>query len=813
MPNQGENCFTFIYATDVHLGHQVENVIDEAKQDAFTAFEEILQYAKNVHPDRDEKEDKIDCLLLGGDLFHSPHPSMDDRLKTREILSKYVLGDNNDSDEKNDSTIDFQMKSDPKLTFMDLPVNFENRDLNVTLPILSIFGNHDEPLSTGVCVLQEFKEYINLFGKRESELNINSSIIDVYPIVLEKNGIKVAIYGINYVRPESVECLELKFHRAKELNSDTERPEVIDCFNIFMVHQDRFRDSIGLFNRELIPEWIDIVLWGHEHQCRITPEVPLDVEKLKCKNDKGGEGSNKVRTIDIIQPGAPIPTSLCQAEAGQKYISKIKIYVSDDGQVSVKYDALPLTLVRPFKFVRQVFRSGTEIKQNDIVEMVKSTLKEEQSTSQPIFLRIRIQSEYSSRQLKQQNLDLNSIWQNLPLKYQNMIANPVNFLLFRKQTAKQRFVNNQLVLDNEADEDDQVEQLGYDIRSMIKTGVEKDEENASLASNVDDLMDSIANKLLSDHVVKSFPSCINPMQFLDSLERAEGIGPTEFSRTMVGCLDGLMDESVGKFVDSLKDEEGEGITTEKFFTQQLRESTWEEMNLEDTTKEMESSITGSFLNQMKSTQVEFRKVMARRFHGKLADELDDPDLADVTTPIIKRMEKITVNNQKNNDKNRKTKTRVIDSDSEEEVIESSLIDESANETNLFSRTSPRRNETVNKNTNVGTPSQISFTGAITSTQKSSKRQKASPPSDTFTKPLPKRTKHNPVVIESDDDDFEIIEESWSERDKKKKESEKTSEANKQVEKENIVPVRSSRSKNQASQRRTFVDDDEEFDFG
>ena len=175
---------------------------------------------------------------------------MDDRLRTREILSKYVLGDknsgvNNDSGTIESSTIDFQMKSDPKLTFMDLPVNFENPDLNVTLPILSIFGNHDEPLSTGVCVLQEFKEYINLFGKRDGELNINTNTIHVYPIVLEKNGIKVAVYGINYVRPESVECLDLKFHRAKELNSDTGRPEVIDCFNIFMVHQDRFRDSIA----------------------------------------------------------------------------------------------------------------------------------------------------------------------------------------------------------------------------------------------------------------------------------------------------------------------------------------------------------------------------------------------------------------------------------------------------------------------------------------------------------------------------------------------------------------------------------------
>ena len=213
---------------------------------------------------------------------------------------------------------------------------------------------------------------------------------------------------------------------------------------------------------------------------------------------------------------------------------------------------------------------------------------------------------------------------------------------------------------------------------------------------------------------------------------------------------------------------------------------------------MESSITGNFLNQMKSTQVDFRKVMARRFHGKLADELADPD---ITSPIIDKMEKITVNNEKKCAKNKartsKTKTHVFESESvDEEVIESSLIDESTNENDtvrskivvrhrnlvifcdflnnfrrkqkfsklpcrlvlwtrffgnfynldflasnyfstpcIFSRRSPRRSNPVEKNKNVGTPSQISFTGAITSTQKPSKRQKASPPSNTFTKPL------------------------------------------------------------------------------
>ena len=252
MANRNDISFTFIYATDIHLGHQIEGAIEEAKGDAFTAFEEILQYSKNVHPDRAENADKIDCLLLGGDLFHTPHPSMDDRLRTREMLAKYVLGDNEDG---NDPTIDFRLISDPKVNFTDLPVNFENRDLNVTMPIISIFGNHDEPMSTGICVLQEFREYINLIGKRRYDLNLDSSVVHIYPVVLVKNGIKVAIYGLNYVRPESIESLQLKFHRAREVNRQTENAEFIECFSIFMVHQDRFRDSIGLFNRALIPEW------------------------------------------------------------------------------------------------------------------------------------------------------------------------------------------------------------------------------------------------------------------------------------------------------------------------------------------------------------------------------------------------------------------------------------------------------------------------------------------------------------------------------------------------------------------------------
>ena len=81
--------FSFIFATDIHLGHRHDATIDEANDDPFNAFEEILQKSR---------ADNIDCLLLGGDLFHTPHPSLSDRLKTRTLLQKYVLGEKDDDE-------------------------------------------------------------------------------------------------------------------------------------------------------------------------------------------------------------------------------------------------------------------------------------------------------------------------------------------------------------------------------------------------------------------------------------------------------------------------------------------------------------------------------------------------------------------------------------------------------------------------------------------------------------------------------------------------------------------------------------------
>ena len=52
----------------------------------------------------------------------------------------------------------------------------------------------------------------------------------------------------------------------------------------------------------MIPEWMDLVIWGHEHECLIDPMESL------------------VGTFRIIQPGSSVATSLTEGEAVQKKI-------------------------------------------------------------------------------------------------------------------------------------------------------------------------------------------------------------------------------------------------------------------------------------------------------------------------------------------------------------------------------------------------------------------------------------------------------------------------------------------------------------
>lgn len=59
-------------------------------------------------------------------------------------------------------------------------------------------------------------------------------------------------------------CLQLKFSRTDEILVD---------FNIFVLNQNRAENSPKSFvPDDLLPDFLDLVVWGHERECRILPE-------------------------------------------------------------------------------------------------------------------------------------------------------------------------------------------------------------------------------------------------------------------------------------------------------------------------------------------------------------------------------------------------------------------------------------------------------------------------------------------------------------------------------------------------------------
>lgn len=70
---------------------------------------------------------------------------------------------------------------------------------------------------------------------------------------------------------------------------------------------------------------IDLVIWGHEHEQLLHPEVVAD------------------KSYRICQPGSSVATSLCQAETVSKQVGLLSIH----GR-TYKMEPLPLKTVRPF---------------------------------------------------------------------------------------------------------------------------------------------------------------------------------------------------------------------------------------------------------------------------------------------------------------------------------------------------------------------------------------------------------------------------------------------------------------------------------
>lgn len=152
-----ENTLRLLVASDNHLGFMEDDPI--RGDDSFKSFEEILQKAR---------DNSVDFVLLGGDLFHDNKPSRKTIHRTMELLREYCLGDRPVKvNVLSDQSLNFSSKYAFFVLFcfeLNLSelinvcfyydfrfkkVNYEDPNFNIAVPVFTIHGNHDDP--AGVC--------------------------------------------------------------------------------------------------------------------------------------------------------------------------------------------------------------------------------------------------------------------------------------------------------------------------------------------------------------------------------------------------------------------------------------------------------------------------------------------------------------------------------------------------------------------------------------------------------------------------------------------------------------------------------------
>lgn len=181
-------------------------------------------------------------------------------------------------------------------------VNYEDQDINIAIPVFSIHGNHDDPSGDGhYCSLDllQVSGLLNYFGRTPE-----SDRIDVKPILLQKGQTKLALYGMSNVRDERL------FRTFRDGNVKFYKPEQQpnDWFNLMAVHQNHHaHGETNYLPENFLPDFLDLVVWGHEHECLIDPQT------------------NPETNFAVMQPGSSVATSLVPGEAVPKHVAILSI--------------------------------------------------------------------------------------------------------------------------------------------------------------------------------------------------------------------------------------------------------------------------------------------------------------------------------------------------------------------------------------------------------------------------------------------------------------------------------------------------------
>ncbi|XP_071806352.1 double-strand break repair protein MRE11-like isoform X2 [Asterias amurensis] len=408
-----ENTIKILIATDCHIGYAEKDGVRHS--DSLNTFEEILQHAQ---------KQKVDMILLGGDLFHENKPSRKSLHGCMALIRKYCMGDR---------PVGIQFLSDQSLNFAASPfpvVNYEDPNINVETPVFSIHGNHDDPAGLGnLCALDilSVSGLVNYFGKCNS-----LEKIDVIPLLIKKGTTRLALYGIGSVRDERMHRIfvnrKIRFFQPKD--------ESTPWFSLLTLHQNRTKHGeTNYIPEQFLPDFLDLVLWGHEHECKVEP----------IWNDR--------QHFFVTQPGSSIATSLSQGEAVQKHVCLLQIRAK-----AMKCTKIRLETVRPF-YMRDITLMDTDMNPNhasatehveafcaEKVEALISQAEDEMSghPKQPKLPLIRLRVDYSGGF---ETFNINRFGQ----KFVNRLANTKDIVLFHKrklQAGKRERKPNEEDMDN-----------------------------------------------------------------------------------------------------------------------------------------------------------------------------------------------------------------------------------------------------------------------------------------------------------------------------------------------------------------------------
>jgi len=237
--------------SDFHLGFSFG---PETDRDSFENAEEAVEKALDS-----------DLLIIAGDIFDSRSPKTQSWADALKILSKPLL---RESTGVKLVSCTKQLKEISKKTLNHLPV-------------IAIHGNHERRSKDEITAVEALENAGMLIH------------LHLQTIVLEKDGVKIAVHGMSSV-PERY---------AKDV-LDAWNPKPLEgCFNILLLHQsiDPYVYSPlepPTLNLSSLPDGFDLIVDGHVHthaldKCNSTPfcvvgsTVLTQLQKNEAESKKG----------------------------------------------------------------------------------------------------------------------------------------------------------------------------------------------------------------------------------------------------------------------------------------------------------------------------------------------------------------------------------------------------------------------------------------------------------------------------------------------------------------------------------------------